>query len=141
LWHLHLCLQCIFIRFTPSIILPHPSHPFLEQFLTRFIILFSHRNTKYIHHIHPFCLTSPSIDIHHQTGLVLPVHCLFRGVHLGISHFFFFWWNWGLNSGLHSCKAGALLLSHSSSPFCSGYFGDGVSPELLAQAGLKPQTF
>jgi hypothetical protein len=26
--------------------------------------------------------------------------------------------DWGLNSGLHACKAGG----HMSSPFCSGYF-------------------
>jgi hypothetical protein len=27
--------------------------------------------------------------------------------------FFFFWWEWGLNSGIHACKAGALpLKSH-----------------------------
>jgi hypothetical protein len=32
LWHLHMCLQCILIRFIPSIILPHPPLPFLEQF-------------------------------------------------------------------------------------------------------------
>jgi hypothetical protein len=31
LWYLHMCLQCILVRFTPSIVLPHPSHPFLEQ--------------------------------------------------------------------------------------------------------------
>jgi hypothetical protein len=29
---------------------------------------------------------------------------------------------WSLNSGLNTCRAGALLLS----PFCSGYFRDGV---------------
>jgi hypothetical protein len=28
----------------------------------------------------------------------------------------FFWWDWDLNSRLHTC--------YSSSPFCSGYFGD-----------------
>jgi hypothetical protein len=31
-----------------------------------------------------------------------------------------------LNSGLRPCKAGSLYhLSHTSGPFCSGYFGDG----------------
>jgi hypothetical protein len=37
-------------------------------------------------------------------------------------------WDLDLNSGLCACKAGALLVSHTSSPLCSGYFGDaGVS--------------
>jgi hypothetical protein len=31
------------------------------------------------------------------------------------------------------------LLSHTSSPFCSGYFLEMVSHELFAQAGLEPQ--
>jgi hypothetical protein len=33
----------------------------------------------------------------------------------------------GLNSGIQVCKAGVVLyyLSYTSSPFCSGYFGDG----------------
>jgi hypothetical protein len=26
------------------------------------------------------------------------------------SLFFFFWWVWGLNSGLYACKAGAVLV-------------------------------
>jgi hypothetical protein len=29
-------------------------------------------------------------------------------------------------------------LSHTSSPFCSGYFGDGWSHEVFAWAGLEP---
>jgi hypothetical protein len=33
LWHLRTCSQCILIRFTPSIILPHSSSPFLFFFL------------------------------------------------------------------------------------------------------------
>jgi hypothetical protein len=39
---------------------------------------------------------------------------------------YLFWWDCGLNSGLHALKAGVLALEHASSPFCSGYFGDGV---------------
>jgi hypothetical protein len=36
-----------------------------------------------------------------------------------------FWWDWGLNSELlHTYKAGAHHLSRTSSPFCSGCFGD-----------------
>jgi hypothetical protein len=35
---------------------------------------------------------------------------------------FFGGWDWNLNSGLCTCKAGVLLLSHTSSPFfCFGY--------------------
>jgi hypothetical protein len=37
-------------------------------------------------------------------------------------HFLFiFWWDWGLNSVLHTCKV-LYHLSHNSSPICSGYF-------------------
>jgi hypothetical protein len=38
----------------------------------------------------------------------------------------------GLNAGLAKCLAKQVLyhLSHTSSPFCSGYFGDGVSPTI-----------
>jgi hypothetical protein len=39
----------------------------------------------------------------------------------------FFWWDWDLNSGLWPFKAGAIPLEYTSSPFCPGYFGDGVS--------------
>jgi hypothetical protein len=35
--------------------------------------------------------------------------------------------DWGLNSGLHACKAGTLLLEPHLRPFCSAYFGDEVS--------------
>jgi hypothetical protein len=38
---------------------------------------------------------------------------------------FFFLVGLGLNSGLCAYKAGGILLEHTSSPFCSGYFGDG----------------
>jgi hypothetical protein len=40
----------------------------------------------------------------------------------------------GLNSELHG-------LSHTSSAFCSGYFGDGGSQELFVRAGLEPRSF
>jgi hypothetical protein len=39
---------------------------------------------------------------------------------------FFIWWDWDLNLGLHACKA----RSSTSSPFCSGYFGDEISKTL-----------
>jgi hypothetical protein len=44
--------------------------------------------------------------------------------------FLIFWWDSSLNSEVCTWKAGAVkavLLSHTSSPFCSGYFGDRVS--------------
>jgi hypothetical protein len=34
-------------------------------------------------------------------------------------------WNWGLNSGLCAAKQALYPFSHTSNPFCSGYFGDG----------------
>jgi hypothetical protein len=40
---------------------------------------------------------------------------------------FFFFFLVGLEFELHTCKAGALHLSHIFSAFCSGYFGDGDS--------------
>jgi hypothetical protein len=43
--------------------------------------------------------------------------------------FFFFWWT----QGFVLAKQVLYHLSHTSSPFCCGYFGDGVS-----WAGLEP---
>jgi hypothetical protein len=40
---------------------------------------------------------------------------------------FIFWWDWSLNSGFCTWKAGTLLLEPRSSPLYSGYFGHGVS--------------
>jgi hypothetical protein len=37
-----------------------------------------------------------------------------------------FWWDWGLNSGLWACKAGALLLEPHLQATSSGHFGDEV---------------
>jgi hypothetical protein len=54
--------------------------------------------------------------------------------------FFFFYWDCGLTTGFHACKAGGLPLSCTSYLFCSGHFGDGVS-ELFALAGFNPPTF
>jgi hypothetical protein len=42
----------------------------------------------------------------------------FKLVHKSIRHdWIFFWWDWALNSGLHTCKAGGLLLEPYFSPF------------------------
>jgi hypothetical protein len=51
--------------------------------------------------------------------------------------FFFFWWDWGLNLGLCNCKANVLLLSSISGPFCSCYFGHGVSLTIFAWVSLR----
>jgi hypothetical protein len=79
LWHLHMCLQYILIRFNPSITLPHlPCTPLRRTISTGFIILFSYRNTKYICHIcppSPFALSPPLGTPplpSTQTGPVLP---------------------------------------------------------------------
>jgi hypothetical protein len=49
-----MCLQCILIRFTSSIILPHPSS---LLHTTVFFVLFSYTYAKYIYHIYPFTLS------------------------------------------------------------------------------------
>jgi hypothetical protein len=36
---------------------------------------------------------------------------------------------WGLNSGIQSCKAGAL--THTSSPFLLWFFEDGISQTIF----------
>jgi hypothetical protein len=57
LCHFHLHLQCILIRFTPSISLPCP--PLLLLTISAgFMVLFSCKYTKYIDQIHP---PSPSL--------------------------------------------------------------------------------
>jgi hypothetical protein len=38
----------------------------------------------------------------------------------------FFWQYWGLDSGLHACQAGTLLLGAYLCPFRSSYFGERV---------------
>jgi hypothetical protein len=48
---------------------------------------------------------------------------------------FFFGGTVILMQGFVLAKQALYHLCHTSSPFCSGYFGDGVS-ELFAQAGL-----
>jgi hypothetical protein len=50
---------------------------------------------------------------------------------------YLFWWEWGLNSGLHGCKAGVLPLeSHLQSVFVLGILEMGFQ-ELFAWAGLQ----
>jgi hypothetical protein len=44
-----------------------------------------------------------------------------------MAFFLFFGWDLSLNSGLCTCKAGALLLKPHLHPFWSSYFGSGVS--------------
>jgi hypothetical protein len=50
--------------------------------------------------------------------------------------FFVFWWEWGVNSRLHTCKEGTLLLNITSNPFFLIICGMG-SCKLFAWAGLK----
>jgi hypothetical protein len=52
--------------------------------------------------------------------------------------FWVFWWDWGLNSGLYSCKAGTLLLDPPL--ILLWLFWKWEALELFAQAGLKPQS-
>jgi hypothetical protein len=53
--------------------------------------------------------------------------CPSRGFWNLVSSFFFFWWDWGLNSGFEFAKQVLCHVSHTSSPFCSGYFGNVIS--------------
>jgi hypothetical protein len=65
-------------------------------------------------------------------------HCSFQSLG-GIGQCletFFFLVRWDLNSGLRPTKQVLYHLSHTSSPFYSGYFGM-ESHELFAQAGLN----
>jgi hypothetical protein len=51
-----------------------------------------------------------------------------------------FWWYWGLKSGHQTCKH-LYLLSHSTSPFYSGYFGNGggwFSQSICPRLALNP---
>jgi hypothetical protein len=52
---------------------------------------------------------------------------------------FSFWWDWGLNSELHTCKAGVLSLqSHLQSILPLVILEIGGSQELFAKTGLEP---
>jgi hypothetical protein len=60
-------------------------------------------------------------------------------------NFFFFWWDWGLNSGLHVCKAGAhkasILSPEPHSQFILLWlFWRLGSHKLFIQAGLEFQS-
>jgi hypothetical protein len=50
---------------------------------------------------------------------------------------FFLGRDWGLNSGLPTCKAGALCLGHTSIPLCSGYLGNGGLSNYLSGLTLN----
>jgi hypothetical protein len=71
----------------------------------------------------------------HSTGIIGVYH------HADNSFLFFlfiylFWWNW-VNSGLHTSKEVLHSLSQNSSPFCSGYFGDGGLTNCLSGLALN----
>jgi hypothetical protein len=69
-----------------------------------------------------------------QADLELP--SLFKCWDYWLEFFFFFL----VGLGLTLAKQVLYCLGHTSSPFCSGYFGDGISHELFAWAGLKPRS-
>jgi hypothetical protein len=50
--------------------------------------------------------------------------------------FFFFWWDWGLNTGLHAWKVSTLLLE----PHLQSILRWGGSHKLVAQAGIELQS-
>jgi hypothetical protein len=53
-------------------------------------------------------------------------------------YFFFFWWDWGLNSGLHACNVGILPIEpYLQSIFALVIWEKGCY-KLFAQVGLKP---
>jgi hypothetical protein len=56
--NISVCATMYLIRFSLSIIFPHPYSPLLRTILTGFTILFSYIYAKYIYHIH---LPSPSL--------------------------------------------------------------------------------
>jgi hypothetical protein len=39
-------------------------------------------------------------------------------------YYYYYWWDWGLKFAF--AKQALYHLNHTSSPFCCGYFGDGV---------------
>jgi hypothetical protein len=58
--HLHLHLQCVLIRFTPSIILFHPPLYLLRTISISFIVQFSYMFTNFINH-NSFFLTKKNV--------------------------------------------------------------------------------
>jgi hypothetical protein len=79
-----MCLQCVLIRFTLSIILLHPPSPFLRTISTGFIVLFSYMNIKHIDHnclpwSTPFTLPPPVLPTSGQDLFYLPaLHFFFK---------------------------------------------------------------
>jgi hypothetical protein len=72
-----MCLQCILIRFTPSIILLHSFFPFLEQFHLVSLFYFT-KFTKYTKFINHICPPTPS-------PFTFPSHYIHNFYYLSIS--------------------------------------------------------
>jgi hypothetical protein len=88
LWHLHLCWQCILIKITPSITLPHPPHPLLRTISKSSTVLFPHMYIKSTHHSHPFpWFFLPTL---HFLKLYIDNS---RGFRHDISHMYILWFN------------------------------------------------
>jgi hypothetical protein len=51
LWHFHTCLQCILVRFTHTIILPHSLPPYLKWLQQVSMFSFSYKHIKYINQV------------------------------------------------------------------------------------------
>jgi hypothetical protein len=54
-------------------------------------------------------------------------------------YLFIFWWYWGLNARLRTCKAGTLAYNTPPVHFALGILYMRIQ-ELFAQAGLEPQS-
>jgi hypothetical protein len=86
----------------------------------------------------------------HTTGLYLqPLHFyFFRNLLIVVrtlnvrsillANFFFLWWDWGLNSGLCTCKAVTLLLEPHLQSILLWLFWRWGSLKLFASASLEP---
>jgi hypothetical protein len=65
-----------------------------------------------------------------EISYILHIYINFLHITYIYTHIYVYRWKWSLNSGLHICKAGTILLEPHLQSICSGYFGD-------AWAGFK----
>jgi hypothetical protein len=86
----------------------------------------------------PFSFKDFQLNSHLST--LANIHKIYHTLNKLVSQsffFFFFWWDCGLNSGLRTCKAGALLLEPHLQTILLWLFLEMGSLEHFAQAGLE----
>jgi hypothetical protein len=106
LLHFHTCLQCIWVRFIPNIILSNPLSSYSKQSNTSSIVLYSNKYIKYIDLIllpspSPVTLPHPPL-VHMQQLYLIFIPFSFQ---VNITFYYVFYWYTCYRSKNHSDNA------------------------------------